>query len=75
MYQQKIAYGSKGFPWSSDICHRDVDYSKGICPVAEELNDSTYLGLGMCVYDLSDEDVDLIVRAFRKVWAALEVLR
>jgi hypothetical protein len=43
--------------------------------VAEELNDSTYLGLGMCVYDLSDEDVDLIVGAFRKVWAALDVLR
>lgn len=75
MYQQKMAYGSKGFPWTSDICKRDVDYSKGICPVAEELNDSTYLGLGMCVYDLSDEDVDLIVRAFRKIWAALEVLR
>lgn len=75
MYQKKVAYGSKGFPWTSDICKRDVDYGKGICPVAEELNDSTYLGLGMCVYDLSDEDVDLIVNAFRKVWAALEVLR
>lgn len=75
IFQKKIAYGSKGFPWSSDICKRDVDYSKGICPVAEELNDSTYLGLGMCVYDLSDEDVNLIVTAFRKVWAALEVMR
>ena len=30
MYQKKIAYGSKGFPWTSDICHRDVKYSKGI---------------------------------------------
>lgn len=75
MYQKKIAYGSKGFPWSSDICKRNVDYSRGICPVAEELNDSTYLGFGMCVYDLGDEDVDLIVEAFRKVWAALEALR
>ena len=25
MYQKKIAFGSKGFAWSSDICHRDVD--------------------------------------------------
>ena len=32
MYQQKIAYGSRGFPWTSDICHRDVGYAKGICP-------------------------------------------
>ena len=75
IFQQKIAYGSKGFPWTSDICKRDVDYSKGICPVAEELNDSTYLGLGMCVYDLSDQDVDLIVAAFRKVWSGLGELQ
>lgn len=74
MYQNKIAYGSRGFPWKSDICHRDVDYSKGICPVAERLNDSTYLGFGMCVYDLSDQDIDLIVSAFHKVWAALDEL-
>lgn len=71
IFQKKIAYGSKGFPWSSDICHRDVNYAKGICPVAEELNDSSYLGLGLCVYDLSDDDVDLIVRAFNKVWRNL----
>jgi dTDP-4-amino-4,6-dideoxygalactose transaminase len=75
LYQKKIAFGSHGFPWSSDICHRDVDYSKGICPVAEKLNDSTYIGFGMCVYDLSIEDVRQIARAFRKVWANLDGLR
>lgn len=74
LYQRKIAYGSMGFPWSSDICRRDVDYSKGICPVAEQLNDSTYLGFGMCVYDLTEDDVDLIVTAFHKVWNSLELL-
>jgi len=74
LYQRKIAYGSMGFPWSSDICRRDVDYSKGICPVAEQLNDSTYLGFGMCVYDLTEDDVDVIVTAFYKVWNNLELL-
>lgn len=71
MYQRKIAFGSKGFPWSSDICKRNVSYDKGICPVAEKLNDQTYIGLGMCMYDLGPEDVKLIVTAFRKVWASL----
>jgi hypothetical protein len=71
MYQKKVAYGSQSFPWTSDICHRDVSYSKGICPVAEKLNDSTYLGFGMCVYDLSEQDVDQIIRAFKKVWKNL----
>lgn len=75
LYQRKIAYGSHGFPWTSDICHRNVDYSKGICPVAEQLNDSTYLGFGMCAYDLTENDVDLIVMAFQKVWKSLELLR
>lgn len=75
IYQKKIAFGTKGFPWSSDICHRDVNYGKGICPVAEELNDSTYIGFGMCVFDLGPEDIQLIVRAFRKVWANLDRLR
>lgn len=74
LYQKKIAYGSNGFPWTSDICHRDVDYSKGICPVAEEMNDSTYLGFGMCVYDLNNDDVDLIILAFKKVWSNIDTL-
>lgn len=75
MYQKKIAYGSKGFPWSSDICHRDVDYRKGICPVAERLHDSEYLGLALCMHEFPDQDVDLVAEAFRKVWNNLELLR
>lgn len=68
LYQKKIAYGSNGFPWSSDICKREVSYKKGICPVAEELHDKTYLGYEMCLNELEDGDVDLMVAAFRKVW-------
>jgi perosamine synthetase len=75
IYQKKIAYGSQGFPWSSDICKRDVSYEKGICPVAEKHQDSTYLGFGMCVYDLSGSDIDSIIVAFQKVWANLDSLR
>ncbi|WP_341920070.1 DegT/DnrJ/EryC1/StrS family aminotransferase [Polaromonas sp. YR568] len=74
MYQKKMAYGSKGFPWTSDICHRDVSYAKGICPVAEELNDSSYMGFAMCLHQLSDTEIDLLIEAFRKVWANLSAL-
>ena len=75
MYQKKIAYGSNGFPWTSDICKRDVSYAKGICPVAEELHDKNFLGFAMCLNDLSDFDVDSIRAAFCKVWANLESLK
>jgi len=68
MYQKKMAYGSKGFPWSSDICQRDVSYAKGICPVAERLNESDYLGYEMCLHQMSDDECDLLVAAFQKVW-------
>jgi perosamine synthetase len=74
MYQQKIAYGSNGFPWSSDICRREVSYDKGICPVAEELHSSTYMGLSACMHDMSASDVDGIAAAFLKVWSNLERL-
>lgn len=75
MYQNKIAYGSKGFPWTSDICKRDVSYAKGICPVAEDLHESSFLGFGICSHEFKDEEVDLIIAAFHKVWRNLEALR
>ena len=69
MYQQKIAYGHHGFPWTAEFARQSVSYDKGICPVAEEMNDTSYLGFGMCTFSLSDDDVDLIIEAFHKVWA------
>jgi perosamine synthetase len=75
MYQRRIAYGRRGFPWTSDVYEGHVDYAKGICPVAERLHDETFLGFQMCLHALEDADVDLVVAAFRKVWANLERLR
>jgi perosamine synthetase len=75
MYQYKTAYGSSGFPWSSEICRREVTYAHGICPVAEELHEKTYIGFAMCMHELADAEVDLMVTAFKKVWANLDSLR
>lgn len=68
MYQKKQAYGSQGFPWNQPFTRQDICYEKGICPVAEELNDESYLGFGLCVYDLDKQDIDNIIFAFKKVW-------
>ena len=75
IFQKKIAYGSKGFPWTSDICKRDVIYDKGICPTAEDLHDRSFLGYEMCLHELSQDDVNLIIQAFRKVWNNLDKLK
>ncbi|MDG2147011.1 MAG: DegT/DnrJ/EryC1/StrS family aminotransferase [Flavobacteriaceae bacterium] len=75
IFQKKIAYGSQGFPWNSEICKREVSYDKGICPIAENLHDNTFLGYEMCLHDLSNRDVKLIIEAFKKVWNNLDELR
>jgi perosamine synthetase len=74
MYQRKLAYGPHGFPWTAEFARSDIDYRKGICPVAEQLHESTYLGFELCVHELNDTEVDLIAQAFRKVWAHLPAL-
>lgn len=74
MFQTKIAYGSNGFPWSSDICRREVSYAKGICPNAEDLHDSSFMAFQMCLHELNDEEVHLIVKAFKKVWSQISTL-
>ena len=75
MYQRKIAYGSNGFPWKSEICKREVSYKRGICPVAEKLHEKTFLGYEMCLYDLSNKDVQLVIDSFQKVWKYLSDLK
>jgi len=74
MYQKKIAYGSHGFPWTLREARQNINYTKGICPVAEELHEKTFIGFQMCLHELSSNDIDLIVSAFRKVWENLDDL-
>ena len=37
MFQKKIAYGK--YPWSKNIYKGVVSYKKGICPIAEKINE------------------------------------
>lgn len=71
MYQYKIAYGSKGFPWNSEIYKKNITYKKGICPVAENLHFKSYLGLSFDLYDFTLNDINLIIKSFKKVWKKL----
>ncbi len=69
LYQKKIGYGKKGFPWS--LNKKNYNYKKGICPVAEEFNDKYFLGIEMCKYNFNKQDIKKIINAFKKVWANL----
>ena len=52
-----------------------VKYNKGICPVAEKLHNETFIQIGLCNFEWTNKEVDLITNAFTKVWQNLEILR
>jgi perosamine synthetase len=68
IFQKKIAYGTRGFPWNSPYTSREVTYEKGICPIAEELQEKSYLGLDICEYDFEESDIEGVISGFHKVW-------
>ena len=74
IFQKKIAYGRKGFPWSSDIYNGDVSYTPGICPIAEQYHKESFIGLGLCVYEHDENSIIAIIKAFKKVWSAMNDL-
>ncbi|PCK09105.1 MAG: pyridoxal-5'-phosphate-dependent protein [Alteromonadaceae bacterium] len=75
MYQKKIAFGTRGYPWQAHENGRAVDYTRGICPQAEVLNEQSYIGLSLCEYAFDDVHIDDIAAAFKKVWKSLDQLR
>lgn len=75
LFQQRIAYGTGGFPWTSPYASRDVTYAPGTCPVAEELHARSFLGLNICMCEFAPADVQQVVAAFHKVWGQMDALR
>jgi dTDP-4-amino-4,6-dideoxygalactose transaminase len=72
LFRHRIAYGSTGFPWKG-LTRGDssVTYRPGLCPIAEDLHQRTFLGLNLCAHTYTDSEIDQVVAAFRKVWAHL----
>ena len=68
IYQKKIAYGSKGFPWKAKFSRKNISYKKGICPVAERLHDKELISFEICQFDLNHKDIKLIIKSFKRVW-------
>lgn len=75
IYQKKIAYGNNGYPWRDKGKVSNVRYDEGICPVAENLNRKEYMSLDFCNYFYSNNEIDLYIEAFNKVWSSLDELR
>ncbi len=68
LFQNKIAYGSKGFPFTAPWYEGSVDYSKGICPVTERMHEKELVTHEFIVPSMTEKDLDEVVKAFEKVW-------
>lgn len=68
MYQQKTAFG-KDYPWN--MAHRQVQYGEGVCPVAEQLKDHSFVGLLVSMFDLSEQQCRYIGETMLEEWQAL----
>jgi perosamine synthetase len=68
MYQQKIAIGKDGFPWTVNAGVQ-YDYSKGSCPVVERMHEQELVYTPLMREPLTEADIDDFVAAIRKVLA------
>lgn len=74
-YQERIARGARGCPWSCGHWQGDISYEKGICPVTERLHEHELLLLDVTRTPLAERDVDDVADAFEKVFEHLDELR
>ena len=75
MYQQKIAYGAKGCPFSCPHYDGAPDYSAGSCPETERAHFHEVLTHEFIRPPMSLQDRDDVAAAFHKVADNLDALR
>ena len=75
IYQNKIAYGNKGYPWVKSNYKGKVNYEYGICPNIEKIIENNYLNLGLSLYNFKHKDLENIIYAFKKVWLNIHELK
>jgi len=68
MFQQRLAYGTKGCPFVKPWYHGETDYGKGLCPTAERLHEKEFFCHHFVYPGLSESDLDDVLAAFDKVW-------
>jgi len=67
VYQQRIAFGKDGFPFTYPGYKGNVNYSRGICPVTERMHYEELITMAICHADITHRDLDDAVDAFQKV--------
>jgi dTDP-4-amino-4,6-dideoxygalactose transaminase len=67
LYQQRIAFGRHGFPFTYEGYKGTVSYDRGICPVAERMWEKELMVTNVCRAGVAQPDLMDVVLAFEKV--------
>jgi dTDP-4-amino-4,6-dideoxygalactose transaminase len=75
VYQQRIAFGKDGFPFTYPGYKGQVSYHHGICPVTEQMYYNELMYTNVCHAGITRLDLDDVVDGFFKVFENLDELR
>jgi perosamine synthetase len=67
MFKQKICFGKEGYPFTANSRNDEIKYEKGLCPVAERLNNEEVILTNIIYPPLTINDMDGFVRSIKKV--------
>lgn len=67
LYQQKICFGKHGYPFTANPRNQDIHYGRGLCPIAERLQDEELLITNITYSPFTPADMELFVTACNKV--------
>lgn len=74
LYQKKEIYPNSKFPFISKDYKSEVNYKKGICPVAERFYNKELLISSICNSQRTKKDIDLFIKAIEKIENNIEEL-
>jgi dTDP-4-amino-4,6-dideoxygalactose transaminase len=75
VYQQRIAFGKDGFPFTYSGYKGKVSYDLGICPVTERMHYHEVIYTNLCHAGMSRADLEDVITAFRKVYDNISSLK
>lgn len=75
MYQQRIAFGKDGFPFTYAGYKGSLSYERGICPIAERMHFEELICGDYCHAGLGKDELDDIAGIFTKVCSHFEELK
>ncbi len=67
IYQKKEIYPHSQFPFISKEYPHNIDYSRGICSVAERMYEKEYLSTTICRPPQTKKEIDLFIKAIEKI--------